>query len=672
MTTVTLGDGDQVYTATTAGDSVSGGNGNDTITAAAGGNTLSGNDGDDTLNGAEGSDTLYGDDTANLTNHNVMKGNGGDDTIYSYSAKDEIDAGADNDTVVIYATALTSSDQSSQFVDGGDGNDTLELDALEGSGATVTIVMGATFQPTIGGNKGSIFANFETLVFHGGSGMLNIIGGDGNDSFEANHGDATIFDAGTLNGMGGDDTISFNGDPVGTEAIDGGEGSDTFIWTPANSDWSGVSLALNMALDPAMNKDGATFATLAGIENLVINATGYTMNEVDITGAHGTNTLLLRGASINVTTFDQADQITIMAGAATITAGGGDDLVVISSADVNSSTVHGNDGNDTLSGGSGQDSIYGDDGDDSLTAGNGRSHLYGGAGNDALSLSSVNANNGTGRAIIDGGADHDTLTLDFSNLSMVFKGNLSASTATLSDGTVVTNVEAVTFFAGAGNDKLTASNDEGGNSVNKLYGNGGNDRLAAGAQGAYLDGGEGNDVLVGGAGADDLVGGSLVSEMNTVSYANSAQGVRVDLRLTTAQQGKGDASGDILSDIQNLIGSKHHDVLIGGDPDSGTLASGDNVLDGGKGKDTLIGNGGQDTFVFSTGYGQDTIRDFTVTGDDHDVIDLSHYKSITDYEDLLSAMHKSGKAVVIEGDHGDTLTLLHMRLGWLSEDDFIF
>jgi Ca2+-binding RTX toxin-like protein len=673
LTTVTLGDGDQVYTATAAGDDISGGNGNDTITASSGGNTLHGNDGDDILNGAEGSDTLYGDDTINAANHNVISGNGGDDTIYSYSANDAIDAGADNDTVVIYATRVTASDQSSQLVDGGDGNDTLELDALQGSGAPVTIVVSANFQPIIGGSiKGSTFANFETLIFHGGSGMLNITGGAGNDSLEANHGHATIFDAGALNGLGGDDTLSFNGDPIGIEAIDGGEGNDTFVWNPANSDWSGVSLTLDMTLDQSMQKDGETFATLAGIENLFIDASGYDLNEVDITGAQGTNTLLLRGASINVTTFDQADRITIMSGAAAITAGGGDDLVVIAGADTRSSTVHGNDGNDTLTGGSGQDSIYGDYGDDILTAGNGRSHLYGGAGNDALSLSSVNANNGTGHAIIDGGDGHDTLTLDFSNATTAFKGNFSAATANLSDGTVVMNVESVIFSAGAGNDTLTASNDEGGNAFNKLYGNGGNDRLAAGAHGAYLDGGAGNDILVGGAGVDYLVGGSVVSERNTVSYANSTVGVRVDLRLTTAQQGKGDAAGDILSDVQNIIGSKHRDVLIGSDPDSGRQATGDNVLDGGKGRDTLIGNGGQDTFVFSTGYGHDTIRGFATLGDDHDVVDLSHYKSIDNYDDLLGDMHKSGRDVVIDGDNGDTLTLLHMKLGKLSEADFHF
>jgi Ca2+-binding RTX toxin-like protein len=51
----------------------------------------------------------------------------------------------------------------------------------------------------------------------------------------------------------------------------------------------------------------------------------------------------------------------------------------------------------------------------------------------------------------------------------------------------------------------------------------------------------------------------------------------------------GDASGDILIDIENLIGSQSGDTLIGD--------AGDNSLDGGDGDDHLIGGVGADTLI---------------------------------------------------------------------------
>ena len=49
---------------------------------------------------------------------------------------------------------------------------------------------------------------------------------------------------------------------------------------------------------------------------------------------------------------------------------------------------------------------------------------------------------------------------------------------------------------------------------------------------------------------------------DTVSYANSNAGVTVDLSNSTAEVG-GHAAGDVLSNIENFIGSEHNDTLIG-------------------------------------------------------------------------------------------------------------
>ena len=98
--------------------------------------------------------------------------------------------------------------------------------------------------------------------------------------------------------------------------------------------------------------------------------------------------------------------------------------------------------------------------------------------------------------------------------------------------------------------------------ANTLYGLGGNDILNGGGGADTLYGGDGNDTLIGGGGMPDYLDGG--SGINTASYATSAAGVKVNL-ATNVNTG-GDAKGDTLVNIQNLIGSAHNDVLVGDTP----------------------------------------------------------------------------------------------------------
>ena len=145
-------------------------------------------------------------------------------------------------------------------------------------------------------------------------------------------------------------------------------------------------------------------------------------------------------------------------------------------------------------------------------------------------------------------------------------------------------------IAGFGNDLII-----GNEAANRLEGRAGDD---------VLEGGAGDDVLEGGAGADTLDGGEGI---DTVSYSGSNAGVTV--RLLTGEGLRGDAEGDTLTHIENLIGSQYNDAF-GGD-------LGNNVLRGGPGNDGLWGSGGDDTLIggpgadrFYGGHGQDT-ADYT-------------------------------------------------------------
>jgi Ca2+-binding RTX toxin-like protein len=131
-----------------------------------------------------------------------------------------------------------------------------------------------------------------------------------------------------------------------------------------------------------------------------------------------------------------------------------------------------------------------------------------------------------------------------------------------------------------------------------LYGGAGNDSLFGGAGNDTLDGGDGDDTLEGGAGADSIIGGDGT---DTASYSASNAGVVVN--LGTGVGSGGDAQGDTLLGIENLVGSAYNDSLTGKFGVNNHLSGGEwnDSLDGSLGADTLDGGDGIDTVYYNTG-----------------------------------------------------------------------
>ena len=197
---------------------------------------------------------------------------------------------------------------------------------------------------------------------------------------------------------------------------------------------------------------------------------------------------------------------------------------------------------DTLAGTTGADIIYGLDGNDTITGNNGGDLIIGGAGSDNMN----------------GGGGTDTLAY-FTSTSGV---NVNLQTSVVSGGDAAGDT--ITGF-----ENLTGSNSAdtltGDANANTILGLSGNDTIS---------GGGGADIIEGGAGSDTLDGGTAT---DTLSYASSDAGVTVNLATNTASGGH--ATGDIISNFENILGSNANDVLTGN--------SSANTLTGGGGDDTL-------------------------------------------------------------------------------------
>ena len=165
-----------------------------------------------------------------------------------------------------------------------------------------------------------------------------------------------------------------------------------------------------------------------------------------------------------------------------------------------------------------------------------------------------------------------------------------------------------------------------------LNGEGGNDSLIGLSGDDTLFGLSGNDLLEGGEGADVINGGDGV---DTASYLGSNEGITV---FTNGRVGRdGDAQGDELLDVENIIGSDFGDQIIlntstsenstvnagdgddrirsrdggidnlfGEDGDDNLFAgTSSGVLDGGNGEDKLFGGSGDNILIG----GDDNSRD---------------------------------------------------------------
>ncbi len=492
--------GDDVLDGWYGNDTLSGGLGNDTLIGGEGLDTATyvnataavnvdlriqgvaqdtGGEGIDTLNGIEyltGSgfgDTLRGNDDFNLITDNAVATTTAalsqTDSLFGYGGNDSILVTRANTTTAVTATAATNIN-----MDGGDGDDFIELrgGTLSTALATNTAGLSGTTYLALGATSND--RNVDVVTVDGGAGNDRIVltgvasatvnAGAGADIVSISMRGASSVNNYQLTLGAGADIIQFG---VGATA---GASADVATTARTNrvADFQGGSAGDKFEMTDFLNR---------GLTNYTANSNAFASGHLRLVQLGGD--LLLQvdrdGASGTVNGF-----VTIFAIGNGYTGGFsafnfdgfiGDLTLSGFSAD---ETITGATGNDVLNGGDGNDTLIGLAGNDTLDGGNGNDILRGGAGNDTLI----------------GGAGIDTAS--YSEATSGVRVNLTVSGA---QGT------------GEGTDTLVGIENVTGSAFSDVItGDAGANVIDAGASNDAVDGGAGNDTISGGAGDDMLIG----------------------------------------------------------------------------------------------------------------------------------------------------------------------
>jgi Ca2+-binding RTX toxin-like protein len=315
-------------------------------------------------------------------------------TVFLSDGNDTLLGGAGNEAVVDWI--------GDDFIDGGDGIDTLTYELSADSGKPVQVDLRIA-GPQITGWGTDTFVSIENVT--GGAANDTITGSEGANLLKGSAG------ADSLRGVDGNDTL--NGGP-GNDVLEGGAGIDTAVYDTT------TIVAVDLRLE-AVQDTGAGHDILIGIENLVGGSAGDRL-----TGNSGANTLvgnsggdlmigdagddlldggkgndrLEGGDGFDMAVFSGSRSNYVVAALAdgTVTVsdlrsdGDGQDTLMgveqlrFSDGAVPASlTVMGTASGDTLAGGAGDDRVTGLSGNDLLIGLGGDDLIRGGGGKDTLS-----------------------------------------------------------------------------------------------------------------------------------------------------------------------------------------------------------------------------------------------------------------------------------------------
>ena len=660
---------------TTGADELYGFAGNDSLDGGAGNDLLDGGAGADVLNGGAGTDTVtYAKSTAGVTVNLVTgTGVGGDAQGDTLTGIEGVVGSAFNDTF----TAQTSG----HSLVGGQGNDTY---FVNGSGVSVVEVAGegddeiktTLTNLTLATNVERLtyvgtgnfigYGNASDNIITGGAGNDILMGGAGADQFIGGAGiDTVSYTDGssvTINTKTGIHTGIAAGDTyVGIENIQGSNTTDLFISGAAADqfdggagtdtiDYSGSSAGVNVSLISGSVGSGgdaegdklSNFEKVIGSDfndTLTAQTSGHTL-----AGGAGDDVYLVNGSNVIITELADGgdDEVRTLLGTLSL-AGNVERLTYVGTGNF---IGYGNASDNIITGGAGNDILMG---------GAGADHFIGGIGTDTVSYGdssqgvTINTKTGINSGIAAGDTYDSIEVIQGSSYGDVFVGGAGADR----------------FDGGAGMDMLSFASETSGIvldlSSSVLTG------IVAGDTYTSIEIFQGTDQadtftgslanaenFIGGLGADTFNG---MGRGDGVWYLTSSDGVQVDLQNGTATGG--DAQGDVLNNIDNLMGSDFDDTLTG-NAYSNRLegGAGNDIIYGGDGNDFIYGGSSSDTSAVKPASGLNVAQaDMLYGGNGNDTM----VSSTNDTGSILYGEAGNDNLTVysgtaVGGDGSDTLT----------------
>jgi Ca2+-binding RTX toxin-like protein len=510
-----------------------------------------------TVTGGAGDDDVTGG-TANDT---IVLG-AGDDTYSDLDGNDNVTLGAGDDTIDVGDAELTYQDT----IDGGDGGDTIELDAT-------TAVADIAFQSV---------SNVETITItdaNAGLTIGNLAAAAGIVNVNALSGvNNTISAAGYTTGV----TITAATNAGNNDDLTGGQGNDTYVFSGANGLEDGDVIDGTAGSDVIQldNSGGAVTAVvdMDDIDNVL---------SIQTTDDDGGDDTTAEAIDVTFSAIAETTEQTVTVDASSIT-DDDDDLDVTNSAASTTTafSITGGAGDDTLAGSNAADTLGGGSGADSLTGNGGADTLLGGAGDDAIT-GGDGADSQTGGAGTDTFVFASTTNIDTSDNAGATTQSTSTAADTISD-----------FTAGTDNVQVEL---------------------------ALANGGETIDVTDQGDAASIADGLALLSSANgEYFFVTGSNQLVMDLDGNGLIQ-----ANDLVVNLTDETGFDSSDMNVsvtgGTGADDITTGAGDDTIEGGGDNDVLDGGAGSDTFVYEGdgSDGEDTINNFA-TGANGDVIDITN------------------------------------------------
>lgn len=697
------GDGDDIMYGGADDDQIVGGNGNDTIDGGDGDDVAYGGDGIDHIDGGAGNDWLIGNG-----GNDVISGGAGNDTILGLADDDELYGGAGNDYILGgTGNDFLSGDAGDDILEGGAGIDTasytsassavtanlgvenhaldfaggddsvhltgLALNTASGSRVTVEFWMewdGVNNMMPFGFNGYDLWLQGGGFGFNNGASLVYGISSAGLANTPV-HVAAVFVDSNTLSSKlyinGVEQTLTVRGGSVSNAAaqitstarISGWGSNNSYKFDGTLDDlriWNDERTAaeINQYMNYSITTPQADLEANYNFESIAAGAGGVldssgNANHGTLSGMTTGNQITWNNSGVSNGYASGGGDDDILSNIENLTGSSYDDVL---DGDINANTINGGAGNDTIRGEGGNDILNGGEGNDILTGGTGNNTINGGAGSDTVIFA----------------GDWSDYTVTLSGAIYTFVHASGTSTATLiedfefADG-ILTTADILTGAVPLNNITGTSGNDV-------IY----SDSVAAGYNQFILDALTNNPTPVsGGSAVQGLVYNPdtgnfyqfvnvYISEgaMNTAISNGLVDGVAGSLAIfeTTAERdwvidnlGADYGSGavyqnpSIVGDVNlgdSLLttlstagaygtssGYRPYIVEWSGDAVLGAInnTGGAGVtayLYGGDGEDDLYGAGGIDVFVFENASAfNDTDRIFDFSKTQGDKIDLS-------------------------------------------------